>query len=175
MVRATPQQSLQVICDRETPTALPPKLSLPTQDARSTSDLTRTKSRLPYSLACQPQLTRFLHSYEFGGPWGVVAIMMGFPILMYYLWICLWFYDGKLVYPASVEDIKPFLWRMWGHVAKVWFHPSIWFKKMPNKSRARTPAQMHTRGRFTRATFSSSSSSLGFFQVTNKKVSQFRR
>ncbi|KAF8202267.1 ergosterol biosynthesis ERG4/ERG24 [Pholiota molesta] len=37
---------------------------------------------------------------------------------MYYLWICLWFYDGKLVSPASVEDIKPFLWRMWGHVAK---------------------------------------------------------
>ncbi|KAF8967619.1 ergosterol biosynthesis ERG4/ERG24 [Flammula alnicola] len=57
-------------------------------------------------------------NYEFGGPWGVVAIMTGFPILMYYLWICLWFYDGALVYPTSVEDIQPFLWRMWGHVAK---------------------------------------------------------
>ena len=45
--------------------------------------------------------------------------MIGFPILMYYLWICLWFYDGKLVYPTSSEDIKPFLARMWGHVAKV--------------------------------------------------------
>ncbi|KAF6761619.1 ergosterol biosynthesis ERG4/ERG24 [Ephemerocybe angulata] len=56
--------------------------------------------------------------YEFGGPWGVVAIMTGFPILMYYLWVCLWFYDGKLVHPTSVEDIQPFLARMWGHVAK---------------------------------------------------------
>jgi delta24(24(1))-sterol reductase len=45
--------------------------------------------------------------------------MIGFPILMYYLWICLWFYDGKLAYPTSSEDIKPFLARMWGHVAKV--------------------------------------------------------
>ncbi|TEB36682.1 ERG4/ERG24 ergosterol biosynthesis protein [Coprinellus micaceus] len=44
--------------------------------------------------------------------------MIGFPILMYYLWICLWFYDGKLAYPTSSEDIKPFLARMWGHVAK---------------------------------------------------------
>ena len=58
-------------------------------------------------------------SYEFGGPWGVVAIMTGFPILMYYLWICLWFYDGKLVHPTSTEDIKPFLAKMWGHVVKV--------------------------------------------------------
>ncbi|KAG9224093.1 hypothetical protein CCMSSC00406_0010027 [Pleurotus cornucopiae] len=55
-------------------------------------------------------------TYEFGGPWGVVAIMTGFPVLMYYLWICLWFYDGKLVHPTSVEDFKPFLMRMWDHV-----------------------------------------------------------
>ncbi|KZS94323.1 ERG4/ERG24 ergosterol biosynthesis protein [Sistotremastrum niveocremeum HHB9708] len=54
--------------------------------------------------------------YEFGGPWGVTAMMTGFPILMYYLWICLWFYDGQLVFPSSVDDIQPFLGRMWGHV-----------------------------------------------------------
>ncbi|KAH8829895.1 ergosterol biosynthesis ERG4/ERG24 [Flagelloscypha sp. PMI_526] len=55
-------------------------------------------------------------SYEFGGPWGVFAIMTGFPLLMYYLWICLWFYDGKLVHPSSVDNIQPFLWKMWNHV-----------------------------------------------------------
>ncbi|KAF8141513.1 ergosterol biosynthesis ERG4/ERG24 [Boletus edulis] len=54
--------------------------------------------------------------YEFGGPWGVTAMMIGFPLLMYYLWICLWFYDGKLVSPASMDDIVPFLHRMWVHV-----------------------------------------------------------
>ncbi|CAL1715031.1 unnamed protein product [Somion occarium] len=55
--------------------------------------------------------------YEFGGPWGVVAIMTGFPILMYYLWICLVFYDGHLVFPKSTDDIGPFLTRMWEHVS----------------------------------------------------------
>jgi delta24(24(1))-sterol reductase len=58
-------------------------------------------------------------SYEFGGPLGVTAMMIGFPILMYYLWICLWFYDGKLVTPTSLDDIQPFLHRMWEHVRVV--------------------------------------------------------
>jgi delta24(24(1))-sterol reductase len=57
--------------------------------------------------------------YEFGGPWGVTAMMTGFPILMYYLWICLWFYDGQLVRPSSLDDIQPFLQRMWAHVRDV--------------------------------------------------------
>ncbi|GLB41937.1 putative ERG4 ERG24 ergosterol biosynthesis protein [Lyophyllum shimeji] len=55
-------------------------------------------------------------TYEFGGPLGCIAIMTFFPVLMYYLWICLWFYDGRLVYPTSQDDIKPFLWRMWDHI-----------------------------------------------------------
>ena len=45
--------------------------------------------------------------------------MTGFPILMYYLWICLWFYDGKLVFPTSADNIIPFVWRMWEHVRVV--------------------------------------------------------
>ena len=45
--------------------------------------------------------------------------MTGFPILMYYLWICLVFYDGTLVRPTSVDDIQPFLWRMWEHIREV--------------------------------------------------------
>lgn len=57
--------------------------------------------------------------YEFGGPFGVVAIMTGFPILMYYFWICLVFYDGNLVHPTSAGDLKPFLWRMWEHIRTV--------------------------------------------------------
>ncbi|KAG2011795.1 C-14 sterol reductase [Coprinopsis cinerea AmutBmut pab1-1] len=58
------------------------------------------------------------NGWEFGGPWGVTAIMTFFPLLMYYLWICLWFYDGNLVYPTSRDDIKPFLQTMWGHIKK---------------------------------------------------------
>ncbi|ORY27457.1 ergosterol biosynthesis ERG4/ERG24 [Naematelia encephala] len=54
-------------------------------------------------------------SYEFGGPVGVTAMMIGFPLLMYYLWICLWYYQGKMVHPTSLSDVKPFLTRMWEH------------------------------------------------------------
>ena len=57
--------------------------------------------------------------WEFGGPWGVTAMMIGFPMLMYYLWICLWFYDGQLVYPTSVAGIKPFINQMWAHIRDV--------------------------------------------------------
>ena len=58
--------------------------------------------------------------YEFGGPWGVVSMMIGFPLLMYYLWICLWFYDGQLVFPKSLDGVQPFLQQMWTHVKQVW-------------------------------------------------------
>lgn len=46
-------------------------------------------------------------------------MMTGFPMLMYYLWICCWFYDGSLARPASLDDIVPFLGRMWEHVRVV--------------------------------------------------------
>ena len=55
-------------------------------------------------------------SYEFGGPIGVFAIMTGFPLLMYYLWICLWFYDGHMIYPHSPGKVIPFLHQMWTHI-----------------------------------------------------------
>lgn len=56
------------------------------------------------------------HEYEFGGPWGVTAMITLFPVLMYYLWICLWFYEGHLVHPTSFQDIVPFFQRMFHHV-----------------------------------------------------------
>ncbi|CAE7112346.1 unnamed protein product, partial [Rhizoctonia solani] len=54
--------------------------------------------------------------YEFGGPVGVTAMMVFFPIMMYYFWICLRFYNGSLVHPSSLKDIGSFFGRMWGHV-----------------------------------------------------------
>jgi Ergosterol biosynthesis ERG4/ERG24 family len=76
-----------------------------------------TKGRSSLVLACC--FTYFLSSYEFGGPWGVTAIMTGFPILMYYLWACLWFYDGKLVYPHSIDEARPFFLELWEHIRVV--------------------------------------------------------
>ncbi|KAK9455519.1 ergosterol biosynthesis ERG4/ERG24 [Dipodascopsis uninucleata] len=53
--------------------------------------------------------------YEFGGPIGVTAMMTGFPMLMYYLWICSTYYGGHFTYPQNGETIKMFLDRMVGH------------------------------------------------------------
>jgi delta24(24(1))-sterol reductase len=61
-------------------------------------------------------------SWEFGGPVGVTAMMLGFPLLMYYLWMCCWFYDGQLAHPKSVDDIVPFLNEMWEHVRVVRYY-----------------------------------------------------
>ena len=58
---------------------------------------------------------------EFGGSPGCTAIMIFSPILMYYFWACIEYYQGALQYPGSVEgetlwDVLPYLSRMWGHV-----------------------------------------------------------
>lgn len=38
---------------------------------------------------------------EFGGPVGVTVMMVFFPFLMYYFWVCLEFHEGKLLVPAA--------------------------------------------------------------------------
>lgn len=46
---------------------------------------------------------------EFGGPLGVSALMVGFPLLMYYMYIGAKFYDGRLPLPGADESIKDFV------------------------------------------------------------------
>lgn len=50
--------------------------------------------------------------YEFGGPIGVCAMMIGFPLLMIYFWESLEFHQGRLFYPEAftVEAFKNFFW-----------------------------------------------------------------
>src|SRR5688572_6164275 len=60
--------------------------------------------------------------FEFGGPWGVTAMMIGFPSLMFYLWGCLQFYRGKLVSPLERE--------LWSQIVKeawpTWYATKIY-------------------------------------------------
>ncbi|TIA81106.1 hypothetical protein E3P98_02258 [Wallemia ichthyophaga] len=51
--------------------------------------------------------------YEFGGPCGVVAMMLGFPLLMYYFYICMQANDGWFLYPKSLAEVKPLGEYMW--------------------------------------------------------------
>lgn len=50
--------------------------------------------------------------FEFGGSWGVSAIMIGFPLLMYYMWIGATYNDGKPPAPESGEKFSDFVKRM---------------------------------------------------------------
>lgn len=50
---------------------------------------------------------------EFGGSIGMSAMMIGFPALMYYMWIGAFFYDGKLPAPAEGQSWSQFADYMW--------------------------------------------------------------
>ncbi|KAL4914857.1 ergosterol biosynthesis ERG4/ERG24 [Aspergillus aurantiobrunneus] len=47
--------------------------------------------------------------FEFGGPLGVSALMLGFPLLMYYMYIGATLYDGNLPLPEPNQSITDFL------------------------------------------------------------------
>ncbi len=47
--------------------------------------------------------------YEFGGPLGVTALMIGFPILMWYMWLGAAYYDGHLPWPRQGQSVVEFL------------------------------------------------------------------
>lgn len=50
--------------------------------------------------------------FEFGGSWGVSAMMIGFPMLMYYMWIGATYYEGRFPTPLDHEPWTSFLGRM---------------------------------------------------------------
>lgn len=47
--------------------------------------------------------------WEFGGPIGALGMMVGFPLLMYYMWISAEFYGGKPAWPADDQSWKEFI------------------------------------------------------------------
>ena len=47
--------------------------------------------------------------FEFGGSWGVSAMMVGFPLLMYYMWIGATYYDGRLPRPTNEQHVREFI------------------------------------------------------------------
>lgn len=48
-------------------------------------------------------------SYEFGGPAGVSSMMIGFPLLMWYLFVSFKYYDSQLALPSSDQSIADFV------------------------------------------------------------------
>ncbi|KAI5451036.1 C-24(28) sterol reductase [Naganishia albida] len=73
-------------------------------------------------------------SWEFGGPVGVSLMMLGFPVMMYYLWICLWHYHGAFARPASLSwdgkgGVREWAGVMWGYVQRD-AYPTAWAGKV---------------------------------------------
>lgn len=75
--------------------------------------------------------------WEFGGPIGVTAMMIGFPLLMYYLYICLSHFQGEMVHPRALtgpEGIVAWGRKMWEIVKTVsggCFRTSFGFPSLP--------------------------------------------
>ena len=61
---------------------------------------------------------------EFGGRLGVSCVMVGFPLLMYYMWIGATFYDGKFPQPTEGQSLSEFMAHL-GHLVYVEAFPSI--------------------------------------------------
>jgi len=53
---------------------------------------------------------------EFGGRFGVLGIMIGSHLLLYWLWIAWRFEGGAMPLPHGLADLGPFCGRMLGHV-----------------------------------------------------------
>jgi Delta24(24(1))-sterol reductase len=49
---------------------------------------------------------------EFGGPFGVTALMIGFPLLMWYMWIGATYYDGNFPLPSADQTMWSFIIHM---------------------------------------------------------------
>ncbi|OGV36309.1 MAG: delta(24(24(1)))-sterol reductase, partial [Legionellales bacterium RIFCSPHIGHO2_12_FULL_35_11] len=62
---------------------------------------------------------------EFGGPIGCIALMIFSHAFIYYVWICLEFNNGSILYPESMSDIFPFFERIFGYLKE---------KAIPNES-----------------------------------------
>lgn len=60
---------------------------------------------------------------EFGGSLGMTAMMIGFPALMYYMWIGAYFYDGKFPRPAADQTWTEFFLQL-VHLVKTEAYPS---------------------------------------------------
>ncbi|CAG8982124.1 hypothetical protein HYALB_00003216 [Hymenoscyphus albidus] len=54
--------------------------------------------------------------FEFGGSFGASVIIVGSPVLMYYLWIGATYYDGQFPVPDKDQTFWAFVKQMWGLV-----------------------------------------------------------
>ncbi|KAI8881868.1 ERG4/ERG24 ergosterol biosynthesis protein [Backusella circina FSU 941] len=57
-------------------------------------------------------------------------MMTGFPCLMFYFWVCLEYHQGKLIYPTSLADFKPWFFQEIVNKIKLGAMPTVWATKV---------------------------------------------
>ena len=62
--------------------------------------------------------------FEFGGSPGVLGIMIGFPLLMWYMWLGATYYDGHLPLPSEGQSVVDFV-RQMGSLVYAGAFPSL--------------------------------------------------
>lgn len=62
--------------------------------------------------------------FEFGGSLGTLSLMIGFPLLMYYMWIGATYYNGKPPFPAKDQSLTDFVAHL-GHLVYEGAFPSL--------------------------------------------------
>jgi delta24(24(1))-sterol reductase len=67
--------------------------------------------------------------FDFGGSFGVSAMMIGFPLLMYYMWIGATFYDGKFPTRQPGQSFSDFFKHM-GNLVYEYAFPSLFAWKI---------------------------------------------
>ena len=111
----TPEDTIEVA---ETPAPTKrsvgrPKKNRPAANGSANGTVDRKKSNVMdgWEEGRDPKVDYSGH-FEFGGSWGVAALMLGFPLLMYYMWIGATYYQGHPPGPAPGEGVAEFLKRM---------------------------------------------------------------
>lgn len=75
-----------------------------------------------WEIGTDPKIDRS-GSKEFGGAYGTSAMMIGFPLLMYYMWIGATYYDGHLPHRQPGQSYGEFF-QLLGHLVYVGAYPS---------------------------------------------------
>lgn len=84
---------------------------------------TTTANDSSYSTATDPKVDDSGH-FEFGGSAGVGAMMIGFPLLMWYMWIGATYYDGKFPSRAPGQSYGDFFAHL-GHLVYTGAFPTM--------------------------------------------------
>lgn len=75
--------------------------------AAKKADYTEAKVVDGWRVGSDPKIDATGH-FDFGGSFGVSVMMIGFPLLMYYMWIGATFYDGKFPSRAPGQSMGDF-------------------------------------------------------------------